>query len=427
MATYQTLFALVVCLFLSIPFPGAAQAHSGKLTFRTSKGFDINVSGRTITVNGRKLFLLEDSAISNSKRNRVIEDGGSVFLFLEMDGRPNLDMLYAFQVSDTKVELLANAISSDLKDLDGDGYPEFGGSDLTEKHPSEDSMYYIPVDYYEIRMGRILYDSVYSRKQTIKMNGVFLVHAGDPNGNCCKVIVKPGLKKIRLVDPLIISERIDGPANIRDAVKGKPLFVLNDDIPVSTSDTVRGWCRISLIVDLTDSQYEAQRIPFGASLSVNGITVGKALADLDVYTYKEKGRGKGILPGYTAMRNIKATTLPENILARMIDQGAVENIGLARLKDFIRGFGFSKGQIGSYTVYQLDEGAVEGPSSPLRLLLVFNKDELFAVVHSRKMRLEEGSDHILNGNNFLSVIASPSQEYTGKFIREFNAWLSRAN
>lgn len=390
----------------------------------------ILIQGGAISVNGKKLYRLEeDIIIYDSKRNQLIEDAGSALLFLEMGGSPNLDRLYAFEIHDAKVELLANTISSDVKDLDADGYLEFGGCDLTEKHPSEDSMYYIPFDYYEIKKGRILYDSAYSRKIDIQVNGVFLANPQDPtDGGCCKVIVKPGLKKILLVNPLIISERVDGPANIRDAVKGKSLFILNDNIPVSTSDMINGWYRIGLTVDLSDSQYTARKISKATTLLIDGLAVGKVLDDMDVDdVYKEKGKGKAVLVGYTAMPNIKAITLPENILAKMIDQDAVENIGLTRLKDFIKGFRLSKGQVGSYVKFQLDEGVVFGSSSPLRLMLVFNKDELFAVVHRRKMPLIDSSVEILNRGYFLSVIASPSPEYTKEFIKQFNDWISKAD
>lgn len=172
-----------------------AQTLSGNLIYRTSPGATVKVHGGTISVDGKSLYKLKsDDIIYSSKRNKLIENGGSVFLFLEVDGRPNLDRLYAFQISNTKVDSIANAISSDLKDLDGDTYLEFGGSDLTEAHPSRDSMYYIPSRYYEIRNGRILYDSTCTKKIDRQVNGIYMAHPLDSHGFCCKVIPKPGKK-----------------------------------------------------------------------------------------------------------------------------------------------------------------------------------------------------------------------------------------
>lgn len=399
--------------------------------FRSTQGWNIVVENGIIRINNKELYRFEDDAIYyNSKRNRLIEDGGSTFLFVEVDGSPNLNELYAFQLTGNSVKLLAKAISSDLKDLDADSYLEFGGTDLTEMHPSPDSMYYIPYDYYEIREGRILYDSALSKKKDIQVNGVYLANPYDSDMNCCKVIVKPGLKKIPLVDPLIVSERIDGPANVRDMVRGKPLFVLNDNTPVSTGDTVGGWYRIGIKVDLADAQLAAGKIAKGATLFVSGLAVGTALDDLrpgDVYAEKGKRKGKGVVMGYTSTQNIRAMTLPENMLAMMIDQPSMENIGITRLKDFIKGYGFSQGRIGSYEVFQLDEGVAYGPASPLRLALVFNKDELFGVVHKRRFSTSQSWDYNLNGGYCLTVITSPSHAYTGEFIKQFNAWVGKAN
>lgn len=318
MRSHQALILLFLFFSLANPLAGKAQTNSDILRFTSKKGLSIVVEKGAILVNGKELHRMkEDIVIYDGNRNKLIEDGGSVFLFLEMGGSPNLDRLYAFEVSDTKVQLLANAISSDLKDLDGDGYLEFGGCDLTEHHPSEDSMYYIPFDYYEIRKGRILYDSAYSKKKDIEVNGVFLLYPMEAGASgCCTVIIKPGLKKVSLVD-----------------------------------------------------------------------------------------------------------SLPENTLAKLVDQDSYENIGISRLKDFIKGFGFSKGRIGTYIMYQLDEKAVYGHSSSLRLALVFNGDELFAVVHRRKMPLRDSSIERLNRGYYLSVIASPNLEYTGEFVKEFNVWI----
>lgn len=154
-------------------------------------------------MNGRNLYKLEfDDIIYSSKRNRIIENGGSTFLFLEVNGSPNLDRLYVFKISNSKVDSITDAISSDLKDQDGDTYLEFGGSDLTEEHPSKDSMYYIPSRYYEIKNGQILYDSFFTKKMDVKVNGLYMAHPANAHGFCCKVIPKPGKRnKTTFVDP----------------------------------------------------------------------------------------------------------------------------------------------------------------------------------------------------------------------------------
>ena len=69
---------------------------------------------------------------------------------------------------------------------------------MNEVYPSKDSMYYSPSDYYEINHGNIVFDSSLTRKMDIKENGIYMKNPLDNDGNCCKVIKKPGrLAKIR--------------------------------------------------------------------------------------------------------------------------------------------------------------------------------------------------------------------------------------
>src|ERR1700748_356983 len=189
MPVKTTLILILILLLAAIKTPGLAQAKVKNLQFKTSKGLIVNVHNGFISVDNRHLRSLDDeSIIYTSKRNRLIEDGGATFLFLEIDGRPNRDMLYVFQIFANHVDSVANAISSDLKDLDGDTYLEFGGADLTEMYPSRDSMYYIPSAYYEIREGRIVFDSSCTKMMDKQENGIYLARPLDADGNCCIVI-----------------------------------------------------------------------------------------------------------------------------------------------------------------------------------------------------------------------------------------------
>lgn len=167
-----------------------------QINLRSSPGDDIHVQNGTISVNKKKLYQLQyDDIIYGSKRNKLFENEGSVFLFLEINGSPNRDRYYVFKVSQNKVDSLLDVISSDIKDIDDDHFLEFGGCDLTEMHPSKDSMYYIPFSFYEIRNGKINYDSAYTKRKSLEVNGVYLANPIDKDGTCCIVISKPKKKK----------------------------------------------------------------------------------------------------------------------------------------------------------------------------------------------------------------------------------------
>jgi hypothetical protein len=184
----RLLFGL--CLLLTTCLSAIAQKPRTELHYTSSQNQMITVYKGTIFVNGNKAFIFQEDIIKyNSKRNRLIEDGNSVFLFLEVNGSPSKDRLYVFNIDHSKADSILNAISSDVKDWDRDGNLEFGGSDLSEMHPSADSMYYIPSKFYEIKRGKISFDAALTETTDKKVNGIFIAQPLDNNGNC-KVIPK---------------------------------------------------------------------------------------------------------------------------------------------------------------------------------------------------------------------------------------------
>ncbi|HVU55331.1 MAG TPA: hypothetical protein VHD83_09760, partial [Puia sp.] len=159
-------------------------AQDKPLSFHTSKGLTVKVDTRGIYINNKKVHWFDtDELIPDSRRNKLIEDGGTAFLFLEMSDAPNLNKLYGFRISANRADSVVYTNTSDIVDMDGDGYLEFGGADLTEVYSSEDSMYYIPTEYYEIRNGRIHFDTTLTRDRDIWINGIYLAHPADANGN----------------------------------------------------------------------------------------------------------------------------------------------------------------------------------------------------------------------------------------------------
>jgi len=158
----------------------------------------ISLSKGFILYDGRNIKKIDypDDIIADSKSNRIIEDHGSVFLFVAIMGNPNLDRLNVFAITPFKATLVADAILSPIKDYDGDGYLEFGGSDLTEGYTNRDSMYYIPTFYYEIRNGKIKPDKTLTRSKDIELNGKYIPEKKrlDKDGYCCVVIPIPKKK-----------------------------------------------------------------------------------------------------------------------------------------------------------------------------------------------------------------------------------------
>ena len=140
---------------------------------------------QTILLNGEKIFT--DTAkylVDSSKYSRIIAKNGNVLFFMECDGRPNLDYLsaYAIDMKNKKMTYLSSTVFNNgpksktkpFTDIDGDGFIEYGGFDLTEMHPSPDSMYYHPSSFYEIRNGKLFFDSLLTKKEDIRVNGLYV-------------------------------------------------------------------------------------------------------------------------------------------------------------------------------------------------------------------------------------------------------------
>lgn len=173
-----------------------------KIIFKTKSGDVVSIINDKIYYNSKAISDPITDIIYNSKYNRIIEDGNSVFLFVEVDDRPNYNMLEVYRLTKQKATKLLEAVYNDssqgrknnpisLTDIDNDGYLEFGGFGITEGYDNKDSMYYIPSRYYKIKDGNIIFDSILTKKMDIKINGVYLKNPLDKNGNCCVVVRKP--------------------------------------------------------------------------------------------------------------------------------------------------------------------------------------------------------------------------------------------
>ena len=398
------------------------------LTFHSSRGLSITVKNDKIFVNGNSLYSLnkdEAEVKYESKLNQLREDSGSVFLFLEIFAGPGFDQFYVFKITARKVDLVVKAMSSLIKDWDGDGYLEFGGCDINEVPENPDLMYFNSYDYYEIRNGKIAYDKEFSDDMTFYANGVTKADRKDGT------VLRPWKRKVvdvPLVHPRILSERIDGPANIRDAINGKLLFELHDNMPVYTSDTLKKWCSVGIRLHLSEKDYLANLIPKETRIfSEYDMEIGKTLTDLHLDpfdTYEDHGEFYGLVRGYTAMQNIKPQTQPENALVRVL--GGKTAVTLAELRDYISGYQFESSTIGKFVTYQLDAEIVTGPTGEFRLILVFDNDRLVGVVHKRMMDWK-AKDIALHRGLIFSVIGEGDQVLLDEFTKQANSFIDHAD
>jgi hypothetical protein len=408
-----------------------AQSSIKALIFKTTSGIRIKITLENICINGVKCYSLSNKEIVlPSKKNRLLESGKSILLFLESYGRPNSNRLLVYKINEGQIGQVADAISSDLKDLDGDGNLEFGGADFNEVHPSKDSMYYFPSKFYEINNGKIMLDTALTRQIDIKNNGVYLPNPLDKDGNCCLVIRKP-ISPINVINSSIISERINGPANLRDTINGRIILSLEDNIAVSSYPAPTFWYQIALEADITTTQFKNRTLTKGTSLFLKSQKIATVLQDIYLQSENlknDKGKYSIFLFGYTTKNNIKPETQPEYALSTILKQAS--EYPVTRFMNFINGYLIGKSKICDFECYQLDYGIVAGPSSPIRLILVFYNKKLIGVVHaaivdygwSQSITAFKIGDYVLI---FSTVEHSPTM-LINKFLEQFKILLQYA-
>ena len=194
----------------------------------------------------------------------------------------------------------------------------------------------------------------------------------------------------------VITERIDGPANIRDAVNGTLLFSLNDQVSVTCSAIEDGWYRIGILADTDMDAIGSTLLRAGSKILVDGSEVGEMKADMHVFARHTEHGIKLELTGYTYNGNIR----PESIIERVLEN-RVETLGGNRSAPVFEAFieQFALQQVDSFdglVLYCNFESWLDDPSPMWRIGLVFRDDTLVAVLHSRPLHLPGTTDHTFN-------------------------------
>ena len=187
----------------------------------------------------------------------------------------------------------------------------------------------------------------------------------------------------------LVSEHIDGPANIREYANGKVLFTLEDQVTVETNEPDGGWLAVGVIVD--ESNLNANdEISKGTTLTSKGKVIGKAMEDLSLSQIigGEKGKRTVVISGITTMENIRKETLIEHAFAQLATE-AGKQLTLDKVKPLLQTFecdtlnGLMDG-IQSYVYYEAPNLI---PESSVRFWTVFRGNEIIAVFHSRPMQI----------------------------------------
>lgn len=230
-------------------------------------------------------------------------------------------------------------------------------------------------------------------------------------------------KKI-VTDSFINGERIDGPANIRDTSNGKLLFIVNDNVIVTSTEAKDKWLQIGIFADLTQKQMDCLCLPKGSPIFSEGKKVGQAVENIQLRGAFKSNEGlQGELSGYTSVSNIKRNTIPENAFSDIINLSS-KPLTITDFKKFISDFKFieSNNILTGFNCFQIDENWIDDPSPLLRLWLLFKDDNFYGVVHSRPLQLKDGKTIKVKRGFYLTTF-NLDHNTTQKIISAFDSYI----
>lgn len=201
----------------------------------------------------------------------------------------------------------------------------------------------------------------------------------------------------------IIGERIDGPANIRESENGKVLFTLNDNVLVECTEPTNGWYVVGTEVELSKEEEKSFKIKKGTQLrDLDGNIIGESKNDINLgMTGEEDGKLTGFIAGLTFKKNIKTTSIAENILGNIINQKG-RQIHKDDLMDFIKSFNFEMEDDGN--AFFIYENSIDDMSPRDRITLMFQNDKLKGIIHSRKLPIKGFKTYeLVRGHKFTPI------------------------
>jgi hypothetical protein len=225
------------------------------------------------------------------------------------------------------------------------------------------------------------------------------------------------------------AEKIDGPANIRNTEKGETIFSLKDNVEVETIEPKNGWFNILVSIKLTKEQYESKSsvLTKGSKLYNNkGEEIGIVIKDFS-FSSKMTGGGAAGVPkwyageihGYTFKTNIKPESIIEPAISNLIESNKT-NLTFLIFKDHMKYFGYVEGlkikDMDNLKTYMVYESTLDDPSPLDRIRLIFEGENLIAVVHSRNLTVTNFETVPIERERKLTLTGKFTPENKAKFI-----------
>ena len=222
---------------------------------------------------------------------------------------------------------------------------------------------------------------------------------------------------------LIIGERIDGPANIRNKPNGDILFELNDNALVEvTTKPENDWYQILVYADIDYNEFGMDSILKERPIIVNNDTIGRVIKSHYVSTGQGGDFAYAMLYGYTHKNNIKPETVIETVFKKNLAKNGRDFSGW---KGFIEAFKLDNDAVGyeAFESYYNYENTIEDPSPGFRIVLLFEKKRLIGLIHSRELQIDSTKTHKLNWSYYVTFFNDYPEKGQSKFVDYMNEWI----
>lgn len=222
---------------------------------------------------------------------------------------------------------------------------------------------------------------------------------------------------------LIIGERINGPANIRNKPNGDILFELHDNVLVDvTKEPENDWYQVLIYADIEYDEFGLDSISKNRPIVIDNDTVGSIMQTNAISTGQGRDLSYAMLYGYTHMSNIK----PETVIETAFKKNLLQNgRSFATWKSFIKSFNLDTNAVGysRFQTFYNYENTLDDPSPGFRIVLLFENRQLIGLIHSREIKMEKARTHKLDWNCFVTFFQEYPNEQQREFVIYMNEWI----
>jgi len=225
------------------------------------------------------------------------------------------------------------------------------------------------------------------------------------------------------------AERNPGHCSLKDAVNGRNFLELNPNTYFESVDVNASWARVAVKAWVKKwNMYEDVQIYRNAKLRDSS---GKVLATASIdFTptksiYENDSQVYVMIYGYIEKDCIDALSIPELELSKILLQ-TQKNAKIDTFQLFLNHFGFKKFyEENDYVSYLITEPDFISQSETPRILMVFYKNELIAIFHTRSIKVKI-YDSIEMGKQYKLIFNSKFTEHTkNQMLKIFRSKLEK--